>query len=262
MKHFYTLLIALLCVSISEAQDIERVEINGRINVDIDDKEGITVYNQSSNQGTTTDKNGDFRIDVAENDVLAFGALQFQDFAIRIDERIIKSRQVSVRLVEQINKLDEVIILPYDLSGNIKVDAEAVRTYNVDMNKVFEGQEDLDDYEFSADNKTKVDDPLFNKNRFHSGVNFVNIYKAVFSNNKGKTKIEKRNDRLNITMLSERYTAQFYKENFNIPTDLKDSFIEFIEKKGFDQSLLKRKNEIYLIEHLQKQSQLFLASRN
>ncbi len=262
MKYYYIFFLLCSFTTVGFAQEIERVEISGRINVDVKDKEGITVYNQSSNKGTTTNKNGEFSIAVAENDILAFGALQFQDFAIRIDERVIKSRQVSVRLVEQVNKLDEVIILPYDLSGNINVDAKSVRTYNVDMDEVFKGNEDLDDYDFSADNKTKVDDPLFNENRFYNGLNFVNVYKAIFSNKKGKTKIEKRNDRLHITALSERYTAAFYNENFNIPTDLKEAFIEYLEKKGVDRTLLQRKNEIYLIEFLEKESQLFLASRN
>ena len=148
MKNIILYIVLIFGFTVLEAQEIQRIEINGRVNVETKDVEGITVYNQSTKNGVTTDEKGAFRIDVAENDILAFGALQFKDFSIVIDERIIKSRQVSVRLVEEVNKLDEVIVLPYDLSGNVNVDVEAVRTYNVEMSKIYKGEEDFDDYKF------------------------------------------------------------------------------------------------------------------
>ena len=68
--------------TISFAQEIERVEVNGRIIVDRNDVEGVTVYNHSSQTGTVTDKEGNFVINVAINDRVEFGALQFQNFTI------------------------------------------------------------------------------------------------------------------------------------------------------------------------------------
>lgn len=242
------------------AQEIVRVEINGRINVESKEKEGITVYNENSNIGVVTDENGAFKIDVAKNDILAIGALQFKDFKVVIDERIIDSRQVSVRLVEDVNKLDEVIILPYDLSGNLSVDVEAVRTYNVKMSEIYKGEEDFDDYKFAADNKTKIDDPLLDENRFRNGLNLVNIFKLfVKEKDAPQTKAEALQKR--ISPIEKRYNSEFLKTNFKIPTDLAESFIVFIEDKGYDKNLLDKKNEIYLIEFLQKQSQLFLLAR-
>lgn len=256
-----TLIIVLLFSFVSiNAQDILRVEINGRINVETEDKEGITVYNQSSKQGVTTDENGAFKIEAAEYDVLAFGALQFKDFAITIDKRIIESRQVSVRLVEDVNKLDEVIVLPYDLSGNLSVDTEAVRTYNVNMSEIYKGEEDFDDYKFSADNKTKVDDPLLDGNRLRNGLNLVNVFR-LFVKRKDKSKSEAEKFEELISPIEKRYTANFLKENFKIPTDLREAFVDFIEREGYDKALLEKKNEIYLLDFLKKQSQLFLISQ-
>ncbi|TCK67330.1 carboxypeptidase-like protein [Winogradskyella wandonensis] len=257
MKTLFKSIILIFTFSFGYGQDIERVEINGRINVDIEDKEGITVYNQSSNKGTITDENGTFKILVAENDIIAFGALQFKDFTIRIDDRIIKSRQVSVRLVEEVNKLDEVIVLPYDLSGNLNVDVEAVRTYNVDMAEVYKGEEDFDDYKFSADNKTKIDDPLLDENRFRNGINFVNLFGLlVKKKNKPKTEIEKLEAKQ--SPIAKRYTPKFLETTFNIPLDLTESFLVYLEDRGYDKLLLELKNEMYLIEFLEKESQLFL----
>ena len=121
----------------------ERIKIDGKIQVKTDELEGIAVYNSSANQGTTTDKEGRFVIEVKLNDILSFSALQFKDFSIIIDERIVKSKQVTALLVEEVNKLDEVIILPYDLSGSLFVDLNAVRTYNVDMDSLYTGIAEL-----------------------------------------------------------------------------------------------------------------------
>ena len=261
MKSSYILLSLFFSFTFIQAQEINRIEINGRISVDTEDKEGITVYNQSSNKGTTTDENGAFIIEVAVNDVVAFGALQFKDFAITIDERIIKSRQVSVRLVEEVSKLDEVIVLPYDLSGNITADVDAVRTYNVDMAEIYKGEEDFDDYKFAADNKTKIDSPILDENRFMNGINFVNLF-GLFVKKKDKSRSKLEQLLENRSPIAKRYSPEYLNANFNIPTDLADVFIAYVEDKKYDKTLLEKKNEILLIDFLYQQSNLFLISRN
>jgi len=262
MKLTLHIITFFLFFTFCNAQSEDRIEISGKIHVDTKNKEGVTVYNKSSNKGTTTDEFGAFKIEVSQNDTVVFGALQFQDFSIIITEDIINSRQVSVRLVEEINKLDEVVVLPYDLSGNLKVDAEAVRTYNVNMSEIFKGEEDFDDYQFSADNKTKVENPFVNQNNFINGINFVNIFNLfIKSKNKPNTTKAKRFEEKQST-IAKRYSPKFLKENFNIPTDLAEAFIQHVEDKNYDKSWLKRKNEIYLIGFLQKESQLFLMPKN
>ena len=75
------LLLVLLCTSISmTSQTFKRVEVDGKIIVEGDDVEGITVFNTSTNKGVITNKNGEFKIEVAENDFIEFRALQYQNF--------------------------------------------------------------------------------------------------------------------------------------------------------------------------------------
>ena len=256
-----TFLLLFSCV-ISSAQDDRRIEISGKIHVSTDDKEGITIYNQNSKKGTVTDENGEFKIEVSENDIIQFGALQFKDFVIVIDKRIMDSKQVSVQLVEDVNKLDEVIVLPYALSGNLNTDAEAVRTYNVEMDDIYKGKEDLEDYQFTVDRSSRIEnDPVLDPNRFINGVDLVGIFGMIFKNkNKPRTKAEKFEDQ--ISPISKRYDSDFLLTYFNIPIDLTEGFIDFVEKTSYSKDLLKRKNEVLLLEYLSQQSQLFLATRN
>ena len=262
MKFHLTAILLLFTIGFAMAQEIDRVEIKGKIHVPTEEKEGITIYNQNSKKGTTTDDEGVFKIAVAENDIVAFGALQFKDFIIVIDDRIIKSKQVSVQLVEDVNKLDEVIVLPYDLSGNLNVDAEAVRTYNVDMADIYKGQEDLEDYEFTVDASSRIEnDPVLDENRLVNGINFAGLFNMLFKKkNKPKSDVEKFEDR--ISPITKRYDSNFFEYHFSIPVDLTEAFIDFVENKNYDKALLKSKNEVLLLEFLSQQSQLFLASRN
>ena len=122
------------------SQDIKRLSVNGKIVVTSADKEGVSVYNTSANKGTVTDENGEFKIDVAINDVVEFGALQFKDFTVVINDKILLSKQMTVILVEEVNKLDEVVLLPFGLTGNLGADLENVRTYNVSLDDVYFGE--------------------------------------------------------------------------------------------------------------------------
>ena len=56
MKNFLLVLLTVFLVSNIHGQIVERMEINGRIIVDVNDVEGVTVFNTSSNKGTITNK--------------------------------------------------------------------------------------------------------------------------------------------------------------------------------------------------------------
>ena len=165
------------CTLFSYAQDIERITVKGKIVVLSEDKEGVTVYNSSSNKGTTTDVNGDFTLNVALNDIVEFGALQFKDFSVIISDKIISSKQMTVILVEEVNKLDEVVLLPYGLTGNLNADLDNVRTYNSNLDAIYFGLDHIEDFEFTADYKTRVDNPSFDAYhpRVDNMLNIVNV---------------------------------------------------------------------------------------
>ncbi len=163
-----SIILLLCCVFTLSAfsQDDERVTINGRIVVASNDKEGVTVFNTSSNKGAITDENGIFEIAVTLNDILEFSALQFQDFTVTITKNVIESKQITVLLVEEINKLDEVVLLPFGLTGNLDADLDNVRTYNVSLDAVYFGLDHIEEFDFSAERVTK---------EFHSSLERLNL---------------------------------------------------------------------------------------
>ncbi len=259
---FFFLMVSLCAIS----QEITRIEVAGKVVVETNDKEGITVYNTSSNKGTITDENGNFKLKVALNDVVVFGALQFQDFTVIIDTRVLDSKRLTVFLVEEVNKLDEVLVLPYDLTGNLNADVESSRTFNVDMDAIYFGLENQQDFEFSADFKSGINNPSVDDQLpyMDNGLNVINFVGLIMSPLL-KSKKRKQNEappKIPTGKLSERYDAKYLNTHFNIPPERADAFIAYVQEKGIKEELLEEGKEVQLLEYVLQQSKLFLKSDN
>ena len=248
------------------AQTIKRVEISGKIVVDSNDLEGITVYNTSAKNGTLTDENGLFKMKVALNDIIEFRALQFQNFSVTIDKNIIKTKNMTVFLVEKINKLDEIVILPYDLTGNLLVDIESVKTFHPDLDAIYFGLANMNEYEFPDDYKSKVVNVAMpgTGNNIPYGLNVIGIVdlflRPIFNSNKSKG-IEVMGAEDAYEKFTDHYSTKFLVENFNIPADKVDDFINYVEVEGIDYSLLNSGKEFQFLEFISVKSKEFLANK-
>jgi TonB-dependent starch-binding outer membrane protein SusC len=74
---------------------------------------GVSVIIKSSNLGTTTDLDGKYQIEVNQNDVLVFSYMGYQKA-----EMVAKSGTINISLVEDTQKLDEVVVIGY---GSTKI---------------------------------------------------------------------------------------------------------------------------------------------
>lgn len=263
------LFICCFLVYTAHAQDVDRITVNGRIIVSSEDKEGVTVYNTSSNKGTVTDENGDFEIMVALNDIVEFGALQFKDFKVTISADVIKSKKLTVILVEEVNKLDEVVILPFGLTGNLNADLENVRTYNVSLDYVYFGLDHIEDFEFTADYKTKVDNLAFDEYnpRVDNMLNVVNLAGFIVSQvvdikEDSKTNKEKAIKKTPFKEALDKYSVNYIHTNFNIPVEQVEAFIDYVEKQGVDEVLLEEDKEMQFLERLTQLSKSFLKDNS
>ena len=266
MKNRLLIILTFFTLSIY-SQDIERITVNGKIVVLSDDKEGVTVYNSSSNKGTTTDVNGNFTIKVALNDVVEFGALQFKDFSVIISDKIISSKQMTVILVEEVNKLDEVVLLPYGLTGNLNADLDNVRTYNSNLDAIYFGLDHIEDFEFTADYKTRVENPSFDAYhpRVENMLNIVNVAGFLISQvvdlNKKTSKKKQQFKTTPFRKALDQYSINFIHTNFNIPLNKVDAFIDYVEIEGVNEELLKENKEIQLLERITQLSKTFLKTQ-
>ncbi|TVZ57739.1 hypothetical protein NA63_0226 [Flavobacteriaceae bacterium MAR_2010_105] len=245
------------------SQTFQRIEVKGKIVVDSSDVEGVTIYNTSSNKGTFANEKGEFTIAVMLNDRVEFHALQFKDFTITIDQRIIDSRQMTVFLIEKLNRLDEVIILPKGLSGNLELDIDNVKTVNVDMNALYFGIMNSDEYDFTDDYRSQIENIAMHSQgqTMVDGLNVVNLVgvllKPLFKSNKKEKKTDDVQE-IPVSKLQSRYDVEFLSSNFGIPKDRVNDFVGYVESGGMDYSLLDEGKELQFLEYLNTKSQQFL----
>ncbi|WP_283637057.1 SusC/RagA family TonB-linked outer membrane protein [Aquaticitalea lipolytica] len=70
---------------------------------------GVNVIIQNSTKGTTTDFDGNYEIEVKKGDVLLFSYIGFATQVVIINNQ----KELNISLVEDLNKLDEVVIVGY-----------------------------------------------------------------------------------------------------------------------------------------------------
>jgi len=99
------------------AQD---TEILGKV-TGISDVENIHVINNRAQDYTITDKNGEFRIAVKHLDTIVFSSIRYKLKEVIITHQMVYNKAVLVKLDEQVNELDEVIVGKI-LTGDLLLD--------------------------------------------------------------------------------------------------------------------------------------------
>ena len=268
LKSNLLILALLFCFTVS-AQTMDRVKVNGKVTAPIgEDVEGISLYNVSAQDGVITKVDGSFTLEVGVNDRVLVTALQFQKFTVIIDQGIVDSKNLSIYLNPSVTQLDEVIVRPYDLTGNVKADINRVNVLDADLSLNLEYGTMEFDYDFRDDEQSSARGnaaaaALAGGEGMQYGFNPLGFLGLLFNKDKSKGV---RDERTNIeksesiaVALRQRYNVYFFEEAFSIPQQKVDDFIYFVQDSGINPSLLKAENELELLALLKEQSKVYLS---
>lgn len=246
------------------AQEIDRVIVEGKIHVPNDeDAEGISVYNVSAQKGTVTAADGTFKIAIAENDRLQIFALQYKSFTVVVDKGVVEQKKLNIFLNPAITQLDEVVIKPYDLLGNVRADIEKIPTYSIghDWDLSYKSLEF--GYNFTRDQYSSIEgnaaEEALNSNNLTDGLNFVSLLGGVsnllFPSGKKLNSVEKQKVKESLSNnMQRRFSQEFIHDNFDIPRDKTFDFLFFVQENGLQENLLKPENEMQLMKFLHEKS--------
>jgi hypothetical protein len=257
MRLISTIIILFFIQSLT-AQIDNRVFVAGEVIVPLDGEASqIEIINQNSKEGTVTNQYGQFGISVKEGDRLRFEAIQYQNFIVVIDENIVKNKKFTIKINDKINTLDEVIVTPYDLEGNIEVDAKKVKT---NFYQAPESEAVINEYEGEQPtirSQTLTENYTTEQRFIKNGLNIANIFREILSSREVKedNTLPKNVD----VMVRKMYKDSFFKENLDIDEENINEFIFYVEDKGLTKNMLQKGNELDLIEFLIKRSEEFKA---
>ncbi|MEJ4089474.1 carboxypeptidase-like regulatory domain-containing protein [Galbibacter orientalis] len=237
------LLILLLILSpiFIFSQDVESVLLRGKVLYRNTSVPNENVINITTERATITNDAGEFEIKVKEGDKLAFTAMNYELKTVEITKEILNNNRLVVEVNEKVTELDQVIITPEDRQAYIELKNEEFKQVDYTTDK----SSAVTNYAIPVSQRGMV-----------NGLNFVNIYKALFKSNKeqGEEKVI-----LPSQVLRQVYDDEFFVADLKIPQDQIDEFLFYVDDKLPSQTLMKRSHEFELIDFLVDQSKDFNA---
>lgn len=82
------------------------------------------VLNLSAEKATITNEDGYFSLPAEEGDTLVFSAVQLKRTLLVVSRAMLESKGIIVPIEEFVNQLDEVVVMPYNLTGDIGRDLQ------------------------------------------------------------------------------------------------------------------------------------------
>ena len=128
MTRSKTLLLCFVLMGTTlSAQSLFTKQIEGRVYSDSGDVAATHVLNITSDKASITDIDGFFSITAKLNDTLVFSAIQFKKKTMVVTQSVLESKLLYVPLVDALNELDEVIVMPYNLTGDMTLDLDRMQ---------------------------------------------------------------------------------------------------------------------------------------
>ena len=228
--------ILFLFLSLQFAYNQDRELIQGKViyrNINV---VAANVINNTSQNTTITDDQGEFQIYAREGDEIIFSSVQYIIRTVRVTDEIIKNKRLTVQINERIQELDEVVITPDNTEKFLDLKEEE-----------FKG------FDYIADKSTRVQNNLTETRQLKNGVDFVNIFKLL------KTIIDSKSEEEKERLLASEVIPYLFEDDFFTESLLLASsqivdFLIYIDSRPNSVDILLEKNQFLLIDFLLNES--------
>jgi hypothetical protein len=273
-NYLFVTVLLLMFAQWTFAQGKERVVLVGKILSDSLDVENITVFNISSNTTSITNIDGKFSIKARETDTLFFQSLAFVSKKYVLTQNDFLVDELEIRLDVKINELDEVVVSPSTLTGDLKEDTKRIKVYGLNMASINVGEKRQ--YSDSRFNRTpnSVMPSQFAPNGSNIDIKMILIGVAGLLGIKGDPKRNSRKvyesrwkNKVSSMSFSDhlyrRFSHNFFVNNLKLKNQEIATFIAFAEP-GIDQlaQFLKPENELQFVEYLLQKVEEFKRNKS
>ena len=268
MRNNILLFFILVITQIGFSQGIERKVLRGKIVADSLEVENLTVYNITSNVGAITDVDGKFSINARATDTLFIQGLSYDSKRYILTDKDFWLPVLEIKLHVKITELNEIIITPYTLTGNLNEDTKRIQVYGEGFAKIDAKVVKYydDDIRLGTPENTGMPNVFA-----PTGVNLLGIVVGIANlvgikgnpkSNSERVFEERRIRDLQSKSFSEhmleRFSHNFFVETLKIKNEDIPMFMSFAELNVYELSpLLKAENELKLIEYLINKSEEF-----
>jgi len=240
MKYFLNFILFFFIYNFSFSQSNYRTWIRGKVLYRDSNVISANVINNTSQEATITNKDGEFEIKVKLNDRLLFSSVQYQIRSLVINKDILQKSRIVIDVNEKVTQLDEVVVGPENTEKFLDLK-----------------EEEFKKIDYSFDKSTKIENQILRSGRFNNGINFINLYKAIAKSSSNEDKDLIKLSYKPSNLLREVYDDSFFILNLGITKENISEFLFFCDEKFPSKFLFKKSNEFQLIDFLVKQSERF-----
>jgi len=244
----------VLIVNTVLAQESPRKILNGKINANTMDLEGIYVINLKTEKSTITEKEGYFSISTMPGDTLLFSAIQLKEKRIALESKDFKEELLQVKMETNITTLKEVVVKRYD-----NINAVSLGISPSGIKHLTQAERHL---------KTASDlDPTANAGSMTGGSIGLDPLLNLIS---GRTAMLKKElvveGKLSfINQMENMFNEDYFKKTLKIPAEYIKGFLYYIVDNDRFTNILKSKNktqiEFAMVSLAEKYNQILLNEK-
>lgn len=238
------------------AQKLPREILFGKIVADSTSVENILITNKTANLNVVSGKDGNFQILVRVKDTLVFSGMNVPSQKLILNEADLKLNLLTVKIEMRANVLDEVVINPNALTGNLKEDSDNIKITQInpkidnakEISKLYMGDEKT-----SPENKLMPGylDGTYMMDFKALGGKFINLIR-----NKDRFNSKKENKKF-ATVVKNRFSEDFFKNNFKLDKAQTTAFLAYCEKDSRSLSYTEAGKDFELIDFLYQKNEEF-----
>jgi hypothetical protein len=248
MKKALFIFVLLALPLIAFSQNSPREILHGKIVADSLKVNDVTVYNLSSRIGARTDNKGEFTLYARATDTLFFSSITFRSVHLVLKPSDMLLETLVIKLDVNVTMLDEVVINPIVLTGDLAGDSKAKKIKTIgagfDANALIRT---------APPKYTETNTAIPQQESYLQGINFVKLYNNIFKKKKKKDRGDVAGgttDKPFYQAAKELFTYHFFTETLKIPHGQIDTFLIYADPGADAARLLDPKNEFELTDYL------------
>ena len=233
-------------------------QLSGKVIAKGKDVTGVVVQNTRLEKATVTAVDGSFTIQAALNDTLVFSAVQFKRKVIPITPSFFNATFLTVAMEEFVNELREVVVQPFNLSGNLDSDVTGLQ---LDKDVSAEALGLPNAYQkIPTQNERKLQQATFGK--FNIGMLLSPPLDPIINAITGRTKMLKNRVKIDKAYARTQRVQNFYvdsifMQDLKIPYEKIDDFMYFCEVDSTFQNTVDTHDKLKIWEFLIQKSEIY-----
>lgn len=250
------LFLMLLTVCNLFAQKFPRETLFGKVVTDSSSVENILITNKTANLSAVSRKDGSFEILVRVKDTLVFSGMNVPSQKLILNDADLKFNLLTVKIEVRANVLDEVIINPNALTGNLNQDSNNIKITQI--NPKIDNNKEISKL-YLGDEKTSPENKLMPG---YLETTYMMDFKALggklihLLKKKDRFNSEKENKKF-ATVVKNRFSEDFFKNNFKLDKTQTTDFLNYCQNDPRALSFIDAGKDFELIEFLYQKREAY-----